>query len=147
MSGKSTGFGKMKAGLIAALALPPLLIFGFRGLPSTDRPAAADFNDSKPEGVCAYRACARPAAGLHEVRVTTGTDSTLNKTIILVSAQPHRLCAKHAGYAAKGRWPLHGWKFALALVGALVLCAFISLGLMGAGLLAAVARKSPPSSS
>jgi len=126
--------------IIAALVLPPLLLFGLRGLPSTDRPPVADFNASKPQNLCSYRQCQNSAAGTFDVRVTTGTDSRLNKTIILVTVQKHRLCNDHARNATRSRWPMHGWTFVGTLVLMLVLSAFVSVGLIGVGLYLSITR-------
>ena len=132
--------------IAAALAIPPLLVFGLRGLPSTDRPPRSDFDDSRPANICSYRQCPNPAAGIYEVRVTTGTDSQFNRTLILVDSQPHRLCERHALTAARGRWLMHGWKFYLSVAAGLLLCGFLSLGILGVGLVVSALRmgKTPP---
>jgi hypothetical protein len=119
--------------IIVAVALPPLLVFGLRGLPRTDRPPLADFDVSRPESICCYRQCSRQSVGTFDVRVTTGTDSRFNKTIILVDTRNYPLCADHARYAERGQWPMHGWRFVATFIAALVFCGFLSVCLLGVG--------------
>lgn len=126
--------GKMKRLIVTALVLPLLLVFGLRGLPSTDRPAVDDFATPTSENRCSYRQCPAPSTGTFDVRVTAGTDAEINKTIILVEIRKYPLCADHAIYAEQWRWPMHGWKFAAMLALALGFCAFLSVCILGAGL-------------
>ncbi|EKD45048.1 MAG: hypothetical protein ACD_70C00099G0001 [uncultured bacterium] len=126
--------GKMKSLIVAALFLPLLLVFGLRGLPSTDRPVVEDFAATTSENRCSYLQCPAPSTGTFDVRVTTGTDAEINKTIILVEVRKYPLCEDHATYAKQERWPMHGWKFAAMLALALGLCAFLSVCIFGAGL-------------
>ena len=130
----SMNSGKIKGLIVTALVLPLLLVFGLRGLPSTDRPDLEDFATPTNANRCSYRQCPGPSVGTFDVRVTTGTDAEINKTIILVEVRKYPLCVEHATYAEQERWPMHGWKFAAMLALALGLCAFLSVCILGAGL-------------
>ncbi len=130
----TTSSGKIKGLIVTALFLPLLLVFGLRGLPSTDRPVQEDFAAATGENRCSYRQCSAPSVGTFDVRVTTGTDAEINRTIILVEGRKYPLCTDHALYARQERWPMHGWKFAAMLALALGFCGFLSGCIFLAGL-------------
>jgi len=134
MSNEKYGSVKTMTMLFAALILPTLLIFVLRGLPSTDRPPIEEFGIIKPGRPCSYLECGKASAGDFSVRVTMGTDATVNKTIIQVNDLKLPLCSEHSRYALSQTWPMNGWRFYAALLIMLFIGGFISLGLIGAGL-------------
>jgi len=134
MSDEKYGSVKTMTMLIAALILPTLLIFVLCGLPSTDRPPIEEFRIIKPDRPCSYLECANASAGDFSIRVTMGTDATVNKTIISVSDLKLPLCSKHSAYALSQNWPMNGWRFYAAILIMLVIGGFVSLGLIGIGL-------------
>ncbi|MBI5495944.1 MAG: hypothetical protein HY904_13045 [Deltaproteobacteria bacterium] len=120
--------------VIACLVLPVGLIFGLRGPPTTTEPDAAEFTEPKPLGTCAYRDCQRSAVDTLPVRVTVGTDAESHRIIINVANRDVPLCAKDASHARKGKWPLYGAAFFLPLVFMIGFSLFVSVGLLGLGL-------------
>ncbi len=131
MNNEKSGSVKTMAMFLAALILPTLLIFVLSGLPSTDRPPIEEFGIIKPGRPCSYLECGRASAGDFSVRVTMGTDATVNKTIIKVNDLKLPLCSEHSRYALSQNWPMNGWRFYAGLLIMLFIGGFVSLGLIG----------------
>ena len=90
-------------GFITILVVPAFVLW--KGLLYTDNPGLEEFTASKPGGPCSYLRCQGAAEAPYPVKVTEGTQSTINRITVYVGSRTFPLCSKHARYAASGRWP------------------------------------------
>lgn len=118
-----------------------LAIFLWKGFLYTDQPDLEQFTAPKDVGLCSYMNCWNPSQATYPVKVTERTESKINRLTIYIGNRPFLFCSKHARYAASGRWPQQGLKWFLGFGLWLFLTGFISLGVTGLVLYAAIKRR------